>query len=97
MSTVTEGEHMVPILNAVGTHIACLGNHDLDFGIDKFEDYKAKWTFPWLVANIFDKETGESDSVTVALIRLRRRCLVRSGTHSHDGEKRCEDRVYGTC
>ena len=77
MSTFTDGEHMVPILNAVGTHIACLGNHDLDFGIDKFVEYKARWTFPWLAANIFDKPTGESaHNVTVSLSRLPRRHIV---------------------
>jgi 5'-nucleotidase len=27
MSTVTKGKHMVPVLNDLGTHVACMGNH----------------------------------------------------------------------
>jgi hypothetical protein len=27
MSTITKGKHMVPVLNDLGTHVACMGNH----------------------------------------------------------------------
>ena len=49
---------MVPILNAMGIQAACLGNHDLDFGIDYFASLLKEWNFVWLVANAFDKHTG---------------------------------------
>ena len=31
-SKVTRGSHMVPVLNMLGIDVACIGNHDFDFG-----------------------------------------------------------------
>ena len=59
-SSVTKGSHMVPILNRLGTACACVGNHDLDFGVKQFEYLTGKCTFPWLVANIFDPSLGDN-------------------------------------
>lgn len=49
---------MVPVLNAMQVHTACLGNHDLDFGLDNFVHLAKECTFQWLVANVIDKRTG---------------------------------------
>lgn len=27
LSTITKGEQMVPVLNAMGVHVSCVGNH----------------------------------------------------------------------
>ncbi|KAH8671626.1 5'-nucleotidase [Xylariales sp. PMI_506] len=59
-SSVTKGAHMVPLLNKIGTDVASLGNHDLDFGVRQFSNLSAKCTFPWLVANILDPALGDS-------------------------------------
>ena len=32
-SNVTHGSHMIEILNLIGVHYGCLGNHDFDFGL----------------------------------------------------------------
>src|SRR5690606_16084518 len=53
-STITRGKHMVPILNALKTDVAALGNHDLDFGVETFAFLREKCDFPWLCANILD-------------------------------------------
>ncbi|KEZ45790.1 hypothetical protein SAPIO_CDS1599 [Scedosporium apiospermum] len=58
-STVTKGSHMVPILNAIGTVCAALGNHDLDFGVQQFGHLASKCNFPWLIANVLDPALGE--------------------------------------
>ena len=58
-STVTKGEHMPPFLNKIGTDCACVGNHDLDFGVKQFETLTAKCNFPWLIANVFDPALGD--------------------------------------
>ena len=50
---------MVPLLNATRIDAACLGNHDLDFGMEQFEYLAKKCTFPWLVANVLDPALGE--------------------------------------
>ncbi|KAM3425076.1 hypothetical protein BST61_g7043 [Cercospora zeina] len=58
-SSVTKGKHMLDPLNNLNTNVACLGNHDLDFGVKQFE-YLAKYcNFPWLCANVLDPATGE--------------------------------------
>ncbi|KAF3766705.1 Metallo-dependent phosphatase [Cryphonectria parasitica EP155] len=59
-SSITKGSHMVPILNAIKTDVAALGNHDLDFGVTQFNQLMGKCHFPWLVANILDPALGEN-------------------------------------
>ncbi|KAK5996813.1 Mannosylglucosyl-3-phosphoglycerate phosphatase-like protein [Cladobotryum mycophilum] len=58
-SSVTKGAHMVSVLNAVGTDAACVGNHDLDFGVKQFQNLAEKCEFPWLLANVLDPALGE--------------------------------------
>ncbi|GAP84697.1 putative 5 -nucleotidase [Rosellinia necatrix] len=59
-SSVTKGDHMVPLLNSIGTDVAALGNHDLDFGVRKFRHLASKCNFPWLIANVLDPALGEN-------------------------------------
>ena len=59
-SSVTKGAHMVPALHAAGTRAACLGNHDLDFGVAQFRYLADKCDFPWLCANVLDPHLGEN-------------------------------------
>jgi len=62
-SSVTKGRHMVPILNQIKTSVACLGNHDLDFGVDQFNYLAKQCEFPWLCANVEDPALGEGVSI----------------------------------
>ncbi|KAM0306538.1 hypothetical protein HYE67_002552 [Fusarium culmorum] len=57
-STVTKGQHMVPVLDHVGTDCACVGNHDFDFGVKQFEHLSSQNKFPWLLANVIDLDIG---------------------------------------
>ena len=50
---------MVPVLNTVNTTVACLGNHDLDFGVEQFQYLAKQCEFPWLCANVLDPALGE--------------------------------------
>ncbi|XDG03813.1 hypothetical protein ABKA04_003428 [Annulohypoxylon sp. FPYF3050] len=59
-SSVTKGDHMVPLLNNIGTDAAALGNHDLDFGVRQFRHLSSKCKFPWLIANVLDPALGDS-------------------------------------
>eukprot|EP01063_Lacrimia_lanifica_P000621 TRINITY_DN10325_c0_g1_i1.p1 TRINITY_DN10325_c0_g1~~TRINITY_DN10325_c0_g1_i1.p1 ORF type:complete len:896 (+),score=307.61 TRINITY_DN10325_c0_g1_i1:125-2812(+) len=56
-ATITQGAHMVPLLNAFKLEAACVGNHDLDFGLDRFADLATMCEFPWLLTNL--KDQGE--------------------------------------
>ncbi|EXJ83858.1 hypothetical protein A1O1_07486 [Capronia coronata CBS 617.96] len=58
-SSVTKGSHMVPVLNMIGTDIACVGNHDLDFGVKQFRSLASQCKFPWLLANVLDPQLGD--------------------------------------
>ncbi|CAK7236472.1 hypothetical protein SBRCBS47491_009648 [Sporothrix bragantina] len=73
-SSITKGSHMVPILNRLGTACACVGNHDLDFGVKQFEYLAGKCTFPWLVANIFDPSLGNN----VPIGRMQQTFMITS-------------------
>ncbi|KAK8188425.1 Metallo-dependent phosphatase-like protein [Phyllosticta capitalensis] len=65
-SSVTKGAHMVPILNGIGTDVACVGNHDLDFGIRQYRHLTGQCKFPWLLANVLDPDLGEGESLANA-------------------------------
>jgi len=57
LSTVTNGWQMAPVLNAMGIHTACLGNHDFDFGLENLTRFVESTNFPWLMANVLDPKT----------------------------------------
>jgi len=59
MSTITKGEQMVPVLNACGVHCSVYGNHDFDFGIEMLVQRAGMTSFPWLMSNVIDNETGK--------------------------------------
>lgn len=54
---------MVPVLNEIKTSVACLGNHDLDFGADQLVYLAKQCNFPWLVANVDDPALGDGVSI----------------------------------
>ncbi|KMY92833.1 uncharacterized protein Dsimw501_GD10747, isoform A [Drosophila simulans] len=58
LSTFTQGEQMIPVLNTVGTHCAVFGNHDFDHGLDVLVKLIKQTEFPWLMSNVVDNETG---------------------------------------
>ena len=58
LSAFTKGSHMPPVFNQIGVHVASLGNHDFDFGIEELEKRMAEFNFPWLLSNVLNKRTG---------------------------------------
>ncbi|KAL4746328.1 hypothetical protein BDW72DRAFT_207465 [Aspergillus terricola var. indicus] len=73
-STVTKGRHMVPFLNKAGTDVACVGNHDLDFGVAQFRHLRNQCQFPWLLANVLDPALGED----VPIGNCEKTCMLTS-------------------
>lgn len=51
-SSVTHGAHMIELLNAMGTDLAVVGNHEFDFGSGTAAARIAEARFPWLGANV---------------------------------------------
>lgn len=58
LSFFTQGEEMVPVLNKLNTKCAVFGNHDFDHGLDVLNKWVERTTFPWLMSNVVDNETG---------------------------------------
>jgi 5'-nucleotidase/UDP-sugar diphosphatase len=58
MSTVFRGKADIECLNAMGVDAATVGNHEFDFGMDNFLKLQKQATFPWLSANILQKENN---------------------------------------
>ena len=63
---------MVPALNMLETDVACLGNHDLDFGVEQFEYLASLCKFSWLCTNVVDPDLGQD----VALGRCERTVML---------------------
>lgn len=59
LSQVTEGKHMIDVLNEMDISCAVIGNHDLDLGVENFLRQIQGCDFPWLCSNCWHAETGE--------------------------------------
>lgn len=53
------GESAVEFMNAAGYDVACPGNHELDWGIDNFEQHVGEANFPYICANLVHEVGGE--------------------------------------
>ncbi|EFN55639.1 hypothetical protein CHLNCDRAFT_57826 [Chlorella variabilis] len=58
LSTITQGKQMVEVLNCCAIRACCVGNHDLDYGVENFQQRASECSFPWLMANVLDVQTG---------------------------------------
>ena len=59
LSNIMKGKHMIPFFENFKIDVSCLGNHDLDFGIERFVDLKNRSNHPWLCTNVFDPHSGK--------------------------------------
>ena len=50
---------MVEPFNALNIDASCLGNHELDHGMETCEGLLAKTNCPWLMSNLHWKDSGE--------------------------------------
>ena len=57
MGTVSQGEAMIELMNAMKYDIAIPGNHEFDYGADHFLDLAKKAVFPYLSCNL--EKNGE--------------------------------------
>lgn len=55
IGTMTSGEAIIDLMNKVGYDIAIPGNHDFDYGMDRFFENVNKANFPYISCN-FNKE-----------------------------------------
>ena len=57
VSTLLEGRSMIDVMNRMGYAAAAVGNHDFDFGQDALRERAEQADFPFLSANLIDRQT----------------------------------------
>jgi len=50
---------MVVPFNLMHPDVSCLGNHELDDGLETAKNLIDKTNCPWLMTNLIDKQTGK--------------------------------------
>jgi len=68
ISTWFKGQSMAEVMNAMNYRAAAIGNHEFDFKIEGLKERIANSNFPFLSANIREKETGEIADIAIPYI-----------------------------
>ena len=55
IGTMTQGDAIIDIMNVMGYDVAIPGNHEFDYGVDRFLELERKANFPYISCN-FNKE-----------------------------------------
>lgn len=88
IGTMTTGEANVELMNQVGYEVAIPGNHEFDYGMDRFLELTEKANFPYISAN-FNKDgelvfapyvIKEFDGVKVAFVGVTTPKTLTSST-----------------
>ena len=91
IGTMTRGEAIIDIMNAVGYDIAVPGNHEFDYGVDHFLNLAKKADFPYISCN-FNKEgelvlpasiIKEYDGVKFAFVGVTTPMTLRTSTPTY--------------
>ena len=56
-ATLSKGEAVIDVLNAMNFSAVAIGNHEFDYGVEVMELQKEQANFPLLASNIFDEGT----------------------------------------
>ena len=78
IGTMTTGESNIELMNAVGYDIATIGNHEFDYGMDRFLELTRKANFPYISANFMHNDElvfapyviKEFDGVKIAFVGI---------------------------
>lgn len=88
VGTMTTGKASVDLMNAVGYDIATIGNHEFDYGMDRFLELVEMAEFPYVSAN-FNKEgelvfapyvIKEFDGLKIAFVGITTPKTITSST-----------------
>ncbi len=102
VGTMTTGEALIDLMNAVGYDIAIPGNHEFDYGMDRFLELTKKANFPYISAN-FNLEgelvfapyvIKEFDGVKVAFVGVTTPKTITSSTPKYF-QNEAGEFVYG--
>ena len=102
IGTMTRGEAIIDIMNALGYDIAIPGNHEFDYGVDQFLALVEKAKFPYISCN-FNKEgelifepylIKEFDGVKIAFVGVCTPLTLRTSTPRYFKDENGEF-IYG--
>ena len=88
IGTLSTGEAIIDVMNNVGYDVAIPGNHEFDYGMDRFLELTGKAKFPYISCN-FNKEgelvfqpyvIKEFDGVKIAFVGVTTPLTPRSST-----------------
>lgn len=60
IGTLTQGEAIVTLMEQTGYDLAIPGNHEFDYGMERFLSLAERAAYPYLCANLVDLTTGET-------------------------------------
>ena len=60
IGTLSEGEYIIDIMNEVGYDVAAIGNHEFDYGSNRFLELTEIAQFPYVSCNFRDIRSGEN-------------------------------------
>ncbi len=106
IGTLSKGEYIVDIMDEVGYDVATPGNHEFDYGMERFFELTERAEFPYVSANFTDLKTGalalspyvirEFDGVKIAFVGVSTPRTITSSTPAYfqdeDGNF-----IYGFC
>ena len=84
ISTIAEGEQMVPSFNRCKVDVACLGNHEFDYGIEQMDKVlgqtvrEAGGTCQWIMSNLVAESKDPNSNEAVACVQ-RTAVVERAG------------------
>ncbi len=80
ISTLTSGESMVEVMNAMQYDASAVGNHEFDFGLDALRQRTREADFPYLSANILDRQSNTvAEHLGILPYTIREVAGVRAG------------------
>jgi 2',3'-cyclic-nucleotide 2'-phosphodiesterase (5'-nucleotidase family) len=59
IGTLSKGSYIIDIMNEVGYDVMTPGNHEFDYGMDRFMELRDMAKFPIISANFMDSATGK--------------------------------------
>ncbi len=60
IGTLSKGSYIIDIMNEVGYDVMTPGNHEFDYGMDRFLELRDMANFPIVSANFIDSTTGKA-------------------------------------
>lgn len=102
IGTMTTGEALIELMNTVGYDIAVPGNHEFDYGMERFLELTGKASFPYISAN-FNKNgelvfapyvIKEFDGVKIAFVGVTTPKTITSSTPKYFQDEE-GDFIYG--